>query len=488
MNIAGSEFAVCKAGFCALHGINKSRVERLAQHKRNNITPPADRRGKHTSRPNKLPVDTVGKVIQHIKSFPVRSSHYSRQSTKKKYLNPDLNVNKMYHLYLEKHEPEAFLALKNKTASIKPSVSYEFYLRTFNTNFNYSFGYPRSDTCEVCDTLKLKLENETDQDKVRALEAEKLLHLRKAQHFYDVLKDVTQEAKNDPTIEGLCFDYQQNLPVPVLTTGELFYLRQVWVYNIGFYSCKTGCSKMYMFDETTGRKGSNETVSLLKHYIDNYITEEVKTLHLFSDNCAGQNKNILMVQFLSSLCASGKFIKIHHFPERGHSFMPCDRAFAQIEKVKRRKEYVYVPEQWYDIVSSASKNFSVVRVQQEMLLDFKRTLQPFFKRVIRNTTDSFRISRYRKFIYEGRELSVSPEQNSLFFSKFCLFKSVHIQPNINATRLYDSALPLDSKKYDDVMNIVQKYVPPVHMEYYKQLTSNRLNELQGTDSEASFSD
>jgi hypothetical protein len=62
-----------------------------------------------------------------------------------------------------------------------------------------------------------------------------------------------------------------DIPVPGLTTGGLFYLRQVWLYNMGIYSCKTGCTKMYMYDETTGKKGSNESVSLLKHYIDKYM-------------------------------------------------------------------------------------------------------------------------------------------------------------------------------------------------------------------------
>jgi hypothetical protein len=28
---------------------------------------------------------------------------------------------------------------------------------------------------------------------------------------------------------------------------------------------------MYMYDETTGKKGSNESPALLKHYIDKYI-------------------------------------------------------------------------------------------------------------------------------------------------------------------------------------------------------------------------
>jgi hypothetical protein len=71
----------------------------------------------------------------------------------------------------------------------------------------------------------------------------------------------------------------------------------VWVYNIGIYSHKTGSTKMYMYNEITGKKGSHECVSLVRYYIDNYISEEVEIQHLFSDSCGGQNKNFLMAQF-----------------------------------------------------------------------------------------------------------------------------------------------------------------------------------------------
>jgi hypothetical protein len=67
-----------------------------------------------------------------------------------------------------------------------------------------------------------------------------------------------------------------------------------------------------------------------------------------------------MAQFLNSLTASGRFLKIHHFPGRGHSFMTCDWASAQTEKIQRRKEYVFIPEEWYHVASSVSKKFSVV--------------------------------------------------------------------------------------------------------------------------------
>jgi hypothetical protein len=176
-----------------------------------------------------------------------------------------------------------------------------------------------------------------------------------------------------------------------------------------------------------------------------------------------------MAQFLNSLTASGRFFKIHnHFSECGHSFMPCDWAFSQTEKTKRRKEYVFVPEEWYDVVSPVLKKFSVVRVDKDMTFDSKQHLQPFFKKIIKNKTASFTISRYRNMGYEGRELSASTEQSNMVCSTLCLFKTKQKGPHFDAPKAYQGALPLNSKKYD-VMKMAQKYASPVHLKQYNKL-------------------
>jgi len=54
---------------------------------------------------------------------------------------------------------------------------------------------------------------------------------------------------------------------------------------------------MYIYDESTGKKGSNDTMSLLKHYIRYYFSEEIKILYLLSSSCAGQKENLLVAQF-----------------------------------------------------------------------------------------------------------------------------------------------------------------------------------------------
>ena len=57
--------------------------------------------------------------------------------------------------------------------SIKYSVTYELCLCKFNNNFNNCFGHAQSDACKISDTLKLKLENENDNGKIRTLKVEK---------------------------------------------------------------------------------------------------------------------------------------------------------------------------------------------------------------------------------------------------------------------------------------------------------------------------
>jgi hypothetical protein len=55
---------------------------------------------------------------------------------------------------------------------------------------------------------------------------------------------------------------------------------------------------MYIYDETTGKKGSNESVSLLEHYIDKYIWRTEDCAYFQWQLCR-KNKNILMAQLLN---------------------------------------------------------------------------------------------------------------------------------------------------------------------------------------------
>lgn len=97
--------------------------------------------------------------------YEVRLGINVNNNSNTRYLSPELSVAKLYRLYLEKYEPE-FWALYNTEQSesreitMKPLVKYAYFANYFASNFNISFSYPRSDTCQTCDQLLKSIQNE----------------------------------------------------------------------------------------------------------------------------------------------------------------------------------------------------------------------------------------------------------------------------------------------------------------------------------------
>jgi len=104
---ATGDVVVCKQAFVSIFGITVGRVRRLCEWTTSGqLTPPTDKRGKHGNH-YKIPEEIHTQVCNHIESFPPRESHYSRHdNTNKRFLSENLNIMRMYMLYLEKHEPE----------------------------------------------------------------------------------------------------------------------------------------------------------------------------------------------------------------------------------------------------------------------------------------------------------------------------------------------------------------------------------------------
>lgn len=471
VRIGINEFNVCKRAFCSLHGISFSRVDRLQVCVKSNNPSPRDSRGKHINRPNIISETIINQINEHIKSFPKRQSHYSRESNRNvTYLSPELNLKIMHSLYLEKYETDIYKKLQDGE-KVNPTVKYDFFTRHFADNFNISFGFPRTDTCQTCDNLKNVIDAEIDMEQKIKLQTEKDLHVAKAELFYKDLKKYDTDAKiliNN--IEILCFDFQQNLPLPHVPAGDVFYKRQLWVYNFCVYSGRTGKSYFYMYDEVTAKKGKNEVISFLNHFLGTILDRQVDTVYLFSDNCSSQNKNHCLTQFLYTIAKTQMYgIKkiIHRYPEPGHSFLPCDRSFGQIEKQRRRQERVFLPQTYQNIVKCTSRKFIVINVTQELILNFSDHMSSMFK-----TQKQLQLMIYRIMIYshDGLRVSISPNASD---GQLILLEKPRTLLTIPGPtfRLYNKILPLKSAKYKDVQELVSKYVPPDCLSFYSKLTT-----------------
>jgi len=156
------------------------------------------------------------------------------------------------------------------------------------------------------------------------------------------MKEEKEQTEGEETVAAIAFDLMQTLTVLKLPVQDTFYLRLINVYVFAMHNLKKNTVKLYLYHEGDDRKGPNDVCSFLLHYLSTEIPESVKTLHLYSDNCGGQNKNHALAKMLLALVETKRFDTVEqYFLMSGHSFLPCDRDFAQIKKTFARLYRIY---------------------------------------------------------------------------------------------------------------------------------------------------
>ena len=479
-----NETVVCREGFASLYGVGTKRVRRIGIAVFEGRSP-TDQRGKHNNRPRAVSKDLKQLIEQHIRSFPFQVSHYGRERTKRRYLSSELSVRRMYISFLEKHFPDAYFQVRAGTEpkAVLCHVRHRMYFNYFKENFNYGFGRPRTDVCGTCAEMEVKIQTEKHQATRRKLKSDLELHKRKAKSFYDKLKADSATAEEDQETETLAIDFQQNIPFPHLPVGEIFYMRQLWLYNFCVYSAKTKTSTMYMWPETVAKRGANEVVSCLHHYLQNKLLPGVKKVNVYSDGCRGQNHNQTTVQFFYTLVKTGRFDAVdHNLPIRGHNFLPCDRHFATIEKMKRRREKMEWCDDWINMVE---EQFEVVRVTQDLIKDYRGHLAQYFKKATKRGTEKYQVSEYKSFRFRKEhsfEIDASKNMMGLVRTKFRILKP-NATPTLEASQCYTSPVPIKAAKKQDVLKL-KKYLRQETRDMIDQLlTTEDSNDAQNSDYE-----
>ena len=270
----------------------------------------------------------------------------------------------------------------------------------------------------------------------------------------------------------------QNLPLPHVHAGEVYYCTQLWYYTFGIHTCTEGTASMYCYPETVGKKTPSEVVSFLDHYLQT-LPEEVTTLHLYSDACPGQNRNATVMQYLFSLVYLDRFQSIKHtFPIRGHSYLPNDRDFGKVKVVKQRTQHVYEPEGWAEVVRSARKRnaFEVIEGDQSLIYDFACHLAPSFKKAPRCSMDKLMISKACILEYSSRHKEKVWIKYSHFesnpWSKYSIRKPRGPAITFPTSPLYSRPLPEIPSKARDAIKLAMKYVPEELRPFYLGLRSS----------------
>lgn len=197
-------------------------------------------------------------MVEHIMRFKVERSHYSREKSKREYLQCDLSLSNMFRLWLAEREAAGLPGTKKHK---------KVYERVFFYEFNLSFSNPRTDICYKCRELKAKVTTGSAEDRTLA-KHELNLYRARARKFYSSVR----EERNRRNTLVLNFDLEKTLPLPKTNIGDAFYKRQMWVYNLGIVmggrsKRKENCF-IYTWLESQSGRGANEIVSCVIHMLN----------------------------------------------------------------------------------------------------------------------------------------------------------------------------------------------------------------------------
>ncbi|XP_050964419.1 uncharacterized protein LOC127164494 [Labeo rohita] len=404
------------------------------------------------SRPHSIHPAVREGIREHIQSFPRQPNHYSRMKgdVEREYLSPDLNLLRMYRLYKENN----------------PSSTAKFWLyRDIFKQQNLSFGQPRSDTCAKCDALFSKLTAATTDGERLKIATESELHHRKAEKAYTQLQADTEWAKANKDCHVICIDMQGVVYTPNLTHSNVYYQRQLANYNLCIQEMGTdNPPTMCLWHEGIAHRGSIEVASCLLKWVETSFAPLVhakeRKLIIYSDRCCGQNNNWRVLNLMALLVSRRYFSQIEQkFMVSGHSFLPCDRSFATLEK-RRKVSTLYTPSNVAEMIHGARQQHPF-KVIEMACADFRQLPDSTLKRPPGLLITSMMWLKVTASLYEGWKTWLITKQRKNQPPPAPLFSSTY-------ARAYEDPLPVKKEKYHDLMSMLA-YMPVEAQAFYETL-------------------
>ncbi|CAC5401173.1 unnamed protein product [Mytilus coruscus] len=225
-------------------------------------------------------------VRRHIESFLVVDGHYTRKDSNRKYLGADLNIKRMYELYI--------VQCKDQIPE-KDIVSQAVYRKIFNEEYNFSLHVLKKDHCAVCTSYHQRnIEGTLTNDIKKAYNKHQA---RKIKAREEKKKD-KELAKSSPELFVGTFDPQAVLQTPCSLVSQKFYMRKLNCYNLSIYNLANNKATFYLWSEVDAQRGSCEIGTCL--YLQ-LLSISCTTTHaiFYSDACSGQNRNQFIASYLT---------------------------------------------------------------------------------------------------------------------------------------------------------------------------------------------
>lgn len=472
----GKTIPVCQKTFTGALCIKKDRIQGVMGRFFEREEMAQERRGGDRKSTNFA--EKRSAVETFIESFNANETHYCRsKNLKRLYLPAELNIRKLWRMYNNDH------------TNLK--VKQHFFRKIFVTCYNVGFGTPRTDVCSTCLQFEENIKNVSNSEAKNRLIIEKRIHRLRYKAFYDILR----EQRSD--LLTISFDCQKNLALPKVPDQSAYYSRQYNFYNftIVLGSSKAKLTKdnifSYTWNETTHRKGSNEIISAVHHFLLNIMVgEEVKVLRVVADGCSGQNKNTGMISMLGKWLTTEaprnlKKIEIN-FPVVGHSFIPPDRIFAQIEKALKKREKISSPEEYREILGQYCK---LTDLESILVQDWKLAYSTIIK-----STSSWHVQfqKCKRFFLTRSKSNNLLLQGEMSYKNEINVKKPITKKNKNISMLNPAIIPPNQVvpkkvKITDVSNLLKKHYGDRWkdidtLEFYR-LVEDRMSNIQEIEEE-----
>lgn len=276
--------------------------------------------------------------------------------------------------------------------------------------------------------------------------------------------------------------------------------------NLSLSFCYTAhqANFLYLWDETNGKKGSNEIGSCLLKYLEG-LPSHVRHVTSFSDTCGGQNRNrntsaamVYAIQKIDHL----EIIDLK-FMESGHSYLEADSMHARIEEARRHK-LLYTPHEYGIVIQCARINpkpYELNMIKFSDIYDWKTYSNDVLKNVktvtkeengktvaVLGTDGKFEVVSWMKIKwlrFEKTRPNVIQCKYDLNAEKFFEFDftGTHQKPvgrrkctsgksvsDHTVQRAYTSRIPIANLKKKDLLNMLKKNIIPIdYKEYYQNL-------------------
>ena len=457
--------------------VSNKRVNYAIRHKRipNTTLVEPDKR-KEQIPANKTPDSTIENIKKHIDKFPRYRSHYTQKESQRHYLDPRLSISTMYAMYKEECEESG-----------EPFASEWVYRNIFNTQFNLSFKPPQKDTCKTCDVLKIQIEACNNDDERANIQKQLKEHQQRASMIRESMNQAIKKSNRNTKV--ISFDLEKTLQLPFLRTNEVYYCRQLSLYNLGIHYYPEDVGIMHLWTEDEGKRGSEEVSSCLGAFFRDNVDEHVTKIIAYSDACGGQNRNFNVARFLMFTVNTFKNVEEIeiNFMESGHSFLPNDTDFSHISDQIKRETVIYTVDGYVDVMKRSKKKtpFRVCKMKErfETFDELKAIIINRKKSEQHNKVNWMKI---KKMVFKRNSLKMkyswSAEKDAdLQCVDFCRNRRA-VEPTMQRLmafkpkELYIGGLKVKGAKFDDIINKLLKYIPPVFQSFYTNLKSDNLNE------------